>query len=268
MLRLALATSLTLIPSLGRAQEIRIVAAGSLTGPFSQMISEYFHAETQRVATVWGPSGVLRDRLEQGESFDVFASAALPMAEKLTTKGLAGPTVLFARNALYAVVPMSSPATTANLVEIMLDPATRIGTSTPKADPGGDYTWQLFEIIDNQRPGALAALSGKAQRLFGSATTTDPVNGRHRLGLALEGGIVDVVVYYCSGGQQIMTEAPGKFRMVQFPAELAVGPEYGITLSRHAPVEASQFAMYVLSGQGQKTLKEFGFIPVSLPHRQ
>lgn len=125
------------------------VAAGSLTGPFSQMISDYFQGEKQRVATVWGPSGVLRDRLEQGESFDVFASAVLPMADELTAKRLAGPTVLFARNALCAV-----------------------------------------------------------------------------------------------------------------------GPEYGIALSTHAPLGATQFAMYVLFGQGQRTLQEYGFIPVSLPKRQ
>jgi ABC-type molybdate transport system substrate-binding protein len=104
----------------------------------------------------------------------------------LTDKTISGPSVLFARNALCAITPTASTVTTDTLVEFLLKPETRLATSTPKADPGGDYTWRLFELNDRYRPGAFAALAGKAQQLFGGATTTTLVNGRHRLSLALD----------------------------------------------------------------------------------
>lgn len=245
--------------------EVHVVAAGSLTGAFNAMIADYQKAHPGPIATQWGPSGVLRDKLEQGEPFDIFASAALPHAEALTDKGLSGPSVLFARNALCAIVPASSDVTTATLVETLLKPQTRVGTSTPKADPGGDYTWELFGLIDKAHPGAYAALSGKAQQLFGGAATTAPVGGRHRLAIALDDGTIDVAIYYCSGGQAMLAKEPGKFHMLALPADLAVGPEYGLTLAEGAPPEAADFALYILSPAGQKTLAAFGFIPVTLP---
>jgi ABC-type molybdate transport system substrate-binding protein len=46
---------------------------------------------------------------------------------------------------------------------------------------------------------------------------------------------------------------------------LSVGPEYGLTVSRKASPDAADFAMYLLSPQGQSSLKSFGFIPIALP---
>jgi ABC-type molybdate transport system substrate-binding protein len=45
-------------------------------------------------------------------------------------------------------------AMTADLFDRMLDPKTvGIGTSTPKADPGGDYAWMIFARGGRQDPG-------------------------------------------------------------------------------------------------------------------
>jgi molybdate transport system substrate-binding protein len=47
-----------------------------------------------------------------------------------------------------------------------------------------------------------------------------------------------------------------------------VGPEYGLTVSRSAQPGAADFAMYLMSPQGQATMKTFGFIPVTLPAKE
>jgi molybdate transport system substrate-binding protein len=49
------------------------------------------------------------------------------------------------------------------------------------------------------------------------------------------------------------------------PADLAVEPEYGLTVSQKAQAGAADFAMYLLSPAGQRRLQAFGFIPVALP---
>jgi molybdate transport system substrate-binding protein len=246
------------------AAEIRVMAAGSLKDAFTSIFAGYIQQFGGSFSPVWGPSGSLRERLQHGEAFDIFASAALPHAQALTDAGVSGPSVLFARNALCVVTQAASALDSDSLVETLLKPEVRIGTSTPVSDPAGDYTWELFHRIDARRPGAFGTLSKKARQLFGGPATTTPVNGRPRLLVALDDHEIDLFIYYCSGAREIVKASP-KYKSVALPPELAVGPEYGLTVSRKASPDAADFAMYLLSPQGQAGLKAFGFIPVALP---
>ncbi len=246
------------------AADIRVMAAGSLTDAFTAIFADYTKQYGGSFSPVWGPSGTLRERLQNGEAFDIFASAALPHAQALTEAGVSGPSVLFTRNALCVVTDATTALDSANLVETLLKPDIRIGTSTPVSDPAGDYTWEIFHRIDVQRPGAFKILSEKAQQLFGGAATTTPVNGRPRLLVALDERQIDLFIYYCSGTRGIV-KASAKYKSIEMPPELSVGPEYGLTVSRKASPGAADFAMYLLSPQGQASLKAFGFIPVALP---
>ncbi len=95
-------------PAFGEDRDIRLVAAGSLTEAFNALIADYVKTHPVHIATIWGPSGTLRDSLEKGEAFDIFASAALPHAQILSEEAIASPSVLFLRNALCAIVPTAS----------------------------------------------------------------------------------------------------------------------------------------------------------------
>ena len=252
------------VTSSASAADIKVMAAGSLKGAFTAVFADFTRHYGGGFAPVYGPSGGLRERLQKGEAFDIFASAALSHAQALTDAGISGPSILFARNALCVVTAASRPLEPGNLVETLLKPEIKIGTSTPISDPAGDYTWEMFHKIETQKPGAFGTLSQKAQQLFGGPTTTAPVNGRPRLLVALDNGDIDLFIYYCSGAQQIVRES-SRYKSVALPPELAVGPEYGLTVSRKAQPAAADFAMYLMSPQGQATLKAVGFIPVALP---
>lgn len=85
------------------------------------------------------------------------------------------------------------------LVQRLLDPAVRVGTSTPKADPSGDYAWQMFERIE--KPGvanALATLSGKALQLTGGPNSPPPAKNRNVYGMLVGDGAADVSVTCCT----------------------------------------------------------------------
>jgi molybdate transport system substrate-binding protein len=255
---------MTLAPTLASAASVRVHAAGSLKDAFTAIFADFSKQHDVTFTPVWGPSGVLRERLQGGEAFDVFASAALPHAQMLTDAGISGPSVMFVRNALCIVTSADRPLTGDNLAATLLKPEIRIGTSTPVADPAGDYTWEMFHRIDAQTPGAFDTLSKKAMQLFGGATTTAPINGRHPLLAALDNRQIDLFVYYCSGAKTLV-DASSQYKSVDLPPALSVGPEYGLTVSRKAAPAAFEFAMYLLSPAGQKSLKSFGFIPVALP---
>ena len=263
-MRALLAVLLIALSSSASAADIRVMAAGSLKDAFTAVFADYTKQYGSGFSPVWGPSGVLRERLQKGEAFDVFASANLPHAQALTDAGVSGPSVMFARNALCIVTDAGSPLDTGNLVDTLLKPDVGIGTSTPVADPAGDYTWEMFRKVDAMRPGAFDALSKKAQQLVGGPAMLAAVNGRSPLLVALDDHKISLFVTYCSGAQQIVRDS-AKYKSVALPPDLSVGPEYGLTVSRKAIAGAADFAIYLLSPPAQATLKSFGFIPVALP---
>ena len=258
------ALMMALATSSASASDLRVLAAGSLKDAFTAIFADYSKQYGVGFASVWGPSGTLREKLQNGLEFDVFASAALAHAQALTDAGISGPSVLFTRNALCVVTTADRSIDTGNLVETLLKPETKIGTSTPVSDPSGDYTWEIFHRIDAAKPGAFKTLSEKAQQLIGGPASAPAINGRSPLLVALDERRIDLFIYYCSGAREIV-KTSSNYKSIALPDELSVGPEYGLTVSRKAQPAAADFAMYLLSPRGQATLKAYGFIPVALP---
>jgi molybdate transport system substrate-binding protein len=72
------------------------------------------------------------------------------------------PVILFNRNRLCALARDTVGLTPDNFLDRLLDPSVRLATSTPGADPSGDYTWAMFARAETVRPGAQAILQTKA----------------------------------------------------------------------------------------------------------
>lgn len=250
---------LTALPATA-AEPLRVLAAGSLTKAFNAIIVRWqsLHPE-QPVSMENGPAGWLRERIEKGERFDLYASAALSHAEALSGQGLGGPAVLFTRNKLCAVVKAGAPISSDNIVDTLLAPTTRIATSTPKSDPGGDYTWEFFRRLKAQHPGAYAALTTRAQQLYGAPP--DPKKPAPYAATLIAEGKIDVAFGYCSGTR---TDTNPALKSVTLPAP-APTADYGLVLSRHASPAAAEFALFILSPVGQQVLADYGFNSVGLP---
>ena len=123
------------------ADSVTLYAAGSLKAALGDVAAAYEKTYNTKVATKFGPSGLLRKAIEGSENPDVFASANMAHPEKLASEGWGGPVVLFARNQLCALAQPDVEVTTDNLLSTLMDNNVRVGTSTPKADPSGDYAW-------------------------------------------------------------------------------------------------------------------------------
>src|SRR5215468_7064038 len=117
------------VTSSASAADIKVFATGSLKDAFTAIFADFGKHHGSGFAPEWGPSGSLRERLQKGEAFDVFASAALPHAQALTDAGVSGPSIMFARNALCAVTMASRLLEPGTLIDTLLDPAIRFGTS-------------------------------------------------------------------------------------------------------------------------------------------
>jgi len=108
----------------------------------------------------------------------------------------------------------------------------------------------VFARAETVRPGARAALEAKAQQLYGGGAKTPPlVPGKGAVEGIFLANRADVALGYCSGAAGVVREI-SDLVVVPLPAELAVGPAYGIVVPDAKPV-AYRFAMFVLSEAGQ-----------------
>jgi hypothetical protein len=149
------------------------------------------------------------------------------------------------------------------MLDRLLDPAVRLATSTPGADPGGDYAWAVFARAEAARTGARAALEGKAQQLYGGGAKTPLlVPGKGAVEGIFLADRADVALSYCSGAPAVVREVPG-LAVIPLPAELSVGPAYGMVLLNTKPLTL-RFATFIMSEGGQAVLKAHGFDPVGL----
>ena len=206
----------------------------------------------------FGASGLLRERIEKGEPGQVFASADTDHPQHLAVRGGWQAPVVFTRNALCALTSEQISATPDTLLATLLRSDVRVGTSTPQADPSGDYAWALFRQADKIQPGAYAQLDAKALKLTGGADSPKPPAGRGTYAWVMDQRQADVFLTYCTNAVAAQAEVP-RLRVVQLPAALQVGAAYGLTVRSDAPAAAQAFASALRQPPAQAVLQRLGF---------
>jgi len=258
-----LAVLLFLSAAQAHAEEVVLYGAGSLKDALTAITAEYTRNSGIAVRTAFGPSGLMREKIDAGDKVDLFASADMGHALKLREDGRAAATVMFTRNKLCAFAKPEAKLTAATFAERLLDPAVKLGTSTPKADPGGDYTRAMFQLIDKAHPGAFAVLDAKAQKIVGGTTAPDPEKP-DPVAAGFASGEINAMIGYCSGTEQRRKQTPD-LDVVAVPEEYAAEPEYGLAIMSLEKPAAVALAFAILSPEGQTMLQRFGFAPVGLP---
>lgn len=241
------------------ADPVRIYAAGSLGSVLPELIAASGLPEGAVAPPVFGPSGVLRQRLQSGEKADLFASADLAQPRSLTPS-TAMMVVPFARNRMCLAAPERLGLTADNMLDRILSPDTRLATSTPGADPGGDYARALFARAEAVHPGAEAALIAKSLTLLGGPGSMAPQPGHSAAAMIFLGNQADALLYYCSGAAATAREVPG---VVSIPVRdaLEVGPVYGLAVLSAQP-DAMRLALFMVSERGQAILAHAGLLPL------
>jgi ABC-type molybdate transport system substrate-binding protein len=255
----ALLTVLVLSAIPAQASEpVLLHAAGSLRGALTEASNAFEAASGLKVQAKYGPSGLLKDEIAGGAKAEVFASANMTHPQALTSAKRSGPAVLFARNRLCALVKPGLAVTPATLLDAMLDPAIKLGTSMPKADPAGDYAWETFRKADALKAGSFATLEKKALTLTGGPNSPPPPAGRSVYGVLVAEGKADVFLTYCTNALAARKENAG-LQIVALPEALAVGADYGLTVVADASPNGYKLAMFILSPEGQAILAKHGF---------
>ena len=147
-----------------------------------------------------------------------------------------------------------------NLVATLLRPDVKLGTSTPKADPSGDYAFEMFQRVDNTGApaGSGAALAAKALQLTGGPTSPPPPADRNVYGVLVASGQADVFITYCTNAVVARREQP-QLQVVDIAPAINVAADYGLAVRKDASPAAQAFAAYLLSPAGQAILRKAGF---------
>ncbi|WP_158747741.1 substrate-binding domain-containing protein [Acidisphaera sp. L21] len=231
---------------------LRIFAAGSLRAALTALLAQ--HGEQPDI--VFGPAGLLRERIEAGDVPDLYLSANLEHPAAIATRHPGALVQPFAGNRLVALARRDLGLTTENFLDRLMLDRVRIGTSTPVVDPSGDYAYRLFDRAEAVRPGAKASLVAHTRALVGGRDGGPHGMGPFPVKAFLERGDVDVFISYASSAAAI----GDGLDVVLPPENLAVTATYGLIVL--AP-GARALAALIGSAEGQAVLGRFGFLPAS-----
>jgi molybdate transport system substrate-binding protein len=247
---------------------LTVFSAGSLRGALGAVEQQYAALNGTKFNNVFGPAGLLLKRIDSGETPDMFLSANLAHPQRLVDEGKALPALVFVRNRLCVLGRPGLNLTSGNLLDTLLDPSINVGTSTPGADPGGDYAWQLFSRADKVRPGAYATLTQKAKQLVGGPNSPKVPPGQNALQYFFAQHDADLFIGYCSSQKRLPQDGAGK---VELPSALKVTADYGLVVlkgSEHQKAAASMFALYLLTPEAQATFSAYGFEAIAKPENE
>ena len=218
-------------------EELRVFAAASLTGAFTDIGKRFTAANGTRVSFNFAGSQALATQVRQAAPADVFASADLANMAKV--RDLVGTPRNFASNLLQIVVEQGNPKGVEGLADLG-DPDLKVVLAAPDV-PAGKYAAQIL------------GKAGVTVRPVSQEDNVKAVVTKVALGEA-DAGIV-YVTDVAAGGDRVEGVAIPRDQNV-----LATYPIATVKASK-AQDEAKRFVDLVLSDQGQQVLRKHGFLP-------
>ena len=246
-----------LAENISNAATLRIMAADALPKPIME-IGNTFKKEHPGVKIDYNflGAGVLKGDIEEGAPCDVFLSANGKFQRQLKHKGFLKSYEVFAYDYLAAATPYNNPAgiTPSNLIQKLMDPNVALTTSSPHADPAGDYTWKMFRIINRRFPGAFKKITGHVNHLLDAALVM-PV---------LESGNTDLGILYAS--QLLELKRSGaKINIITIPKKYNTKAKFTASVLNQSKYKSlgEDFIKLLFSKRGKKILKYWGFTPAN-----
>ena len=208
----------------------------------------------------FGASGTLAAAILKGANCDLFCSANMAHPQRLHAEGWGSAPQAFATNRLAALFLKERGFRDDTVVEAMLDPATRIGMSTPGADPSGDYAVMLLDRLAPLAADATTAPAARARILSGGGEDIRVVSLLGRYGGIVVQGHADIMLAYETMCREACARSK-RLAYARFPPAFEVQAVYGATAGRDSDETARDLMEFLLSSEGQARLTRFGFGP-------
>ncbi|NTW03224.1 MAG: molybdate ABC transporter substrate-binding protein [Oscillochloris sp.] len=251
----AVTTLPTDAPTAAAGTTLNVFAAASLTDAFTE-IATAFEAAHPGVTVTYNFAGSqqLATQINEGAPVDVFASANRKQMDAVITssKVVSGTESVFAGNRLVLITPKENPAGIVSLKDLA-KPNLKL-VLADKSVPVGQYALDFL---------AKASALPEYTEAYSATVLANVVSYEDNVRTVL----TKVSLGEGDAGIVYTTDAAldaDKLQQIIIPDELNSLAKYPIAaLSDSASPELAQaFVDYVLSGEGQKVLETYGFIPV------
>ena len=234
---------------------LHLLAAGSLRPVWPALMAAFSAQSGIATETVFGPAGLLRHRIEQGEACALFASASLQHTEALLQQRLVSESRLFAANRLCLTARADIVTAGDNWLSLLQRPTLRLATSTPLSDPCGDYTWQMFAALERYYPGLGKELRQRAQTRVGGPDSLALPPGAIAAHWLLTHHHADLFIGYASYAPRLTTFPA--LKVFDIPADVNVVAHYGYAVCQPS---ARPLGDFLRSDTAQTLLLQQGFL--------
>src|SRR5919106_2335197 len=131
----------------GRADEILVAAAASLTDVLREISAAYQSKSPHKVNFTFGPSSTLSRQIEEGAPAEMFFSADLSQIDKLDKNGWLEPGTRknLLSNQLVVIVPADSKLSITSPQDLLKPEVKRIALAEPSSVPVGVYSRKYLE---------------------------------------------------------------------------------------------------------------------------
>ena len=139
----------------------------------------------------------------------------------------------------------------------MFDESLRLATSTPIADPCGDYTWHLFELLEQAYPVSGSLLKQRAIPLVGGENSAVVIpQGEIASKYVLQNNHADMMIGYANYMHKLANE---NLRFHPFPPEFNIKATYSAAqLSEN--VITRLFFQFLMSDTAKRIMYQHGFL--------
>jgi molybdate transport system substrate-binding protein len=225
----------------GSKPTLTVSAAASLNKAFTAY-GRQFHDATARFS--FAGSDELAAQIRQGIKPDVYAAANTKLPEQLYAKGLVEKPTVFAGNRLVLAVP-SGQTKVGSLADIE-KPGVTVAVGSASV-PVGSYTRKVLDKLPGSRRHAILT------NVRSEEPDVAGIVGK------LTQGAVDAGFVYISD----VRGAGGRLKAIELPADLQPSVAYGAAVVKGAqhPAQAKAFIDGLVSGAGERALKDAGFEP-------
>lgn len=236
--------------------DLTIFSAGSFRHVMDELIPLFQRQSLMDINAVLAPAGLLRQRIERGEHCDIFISANLQNIIQLSASQCIYNQQILAFNRLILTTRDEPQYQDRDTLDILFDPDLRLATSTPVADPGGDYTWQLFDLLEKRYPQQGERLKRRALQLVGGENSVVP-KGEIASAYLLKQNYADMMVGYANYRSHLQHQG---LRFHSLPPEFNIKAIYAAAQLNEHPI-TQQFFQFLTSAEAARIMYKQGFLP-------
>ena len=233
--------------------KLTIYSAGSFRYALLEITGAFKQCNEVEIECIFGPAGLLKTRIMEGELADVFISANSENVSALGSRVFQQQVLTY--NQLM-LTTKNKPEFQRDTIELLFDDQYRLATSTPVCDPCGDYAWQLFDLIEKDYPEQGKRLKSKALKLVGGTENQVVIPpGEMASHYLLKNDYADMMLGYAH--YQTRLENAGMLCHT-LPSEYDIRAEYVLAMLNDTEL-TQRFYQFLLSKHAQEIIRKNGF---------